>query len=94
MAFFGICLRNNDVVRGAIAVGDPVFGAVEQVIVAHIDGRRSLRSGIRTCLGLGKTKSPDHFSRSQLGQVFLLLVLRTVFFNSPAHQRVIDGHHD
>ena len=42
VAFGRIGLRNNQIHRGGIPVGNPIFSAVEQVVVAHINGTRLL----------------------------------------------------
>ena len=36
VTFLGIGLCDHEVGRGGVAVGDPVFGAVEQVVVPHV----------------------------------------------------------
>jgi hypothetical protein len=78
--------------RGPAAVGDPVLGAVEQVVVAHVLGRGALLGGVGTGLGLGKAEGAHHLTGSQRTQVFLLLRLVAEGLQAPGHQAVVHRH--
>ena len=52
VAFGRVGLRNNQIHRGGIPIGNPIFSAVEQVVVAHVNGTRLLGGGVGTGLGL------------------------------------------
>jgi hypothetical protein len=57
-------------------VGDPEFGAVQDVAIALLFGTGAHRHDVGTRSGLGHGQRADMFAADQLGQIFLLLLGR------------------
>ena len=75
VALVSIGLCDDEVGAGASAVGDPVFGAVQQVVIAAINGGCRLGCGIRTCFGFAEAKCSNLLAGCQGAKVFFLLLL-------------------
>ena len=94
VALVGVGLGHDQVDARRPAVGDPVLGAVEEVMVPHVDGRRALAGGVASRLGLTQAEGPDLLSPGEGGEELLLLLLRSVGLQSPTHQAVVDRDAD
>ncbi len=78
-AFFVFGPNNGHIAEGG--VGDPHFGAVEQVMVAHILKVGDHATGVGAKVGFGQTEAAQPFAARQFGQVLLTLLLIAVGVN-------------
>ena len=65
VALVSIRLCDNEVGTGASAVGDPVLGAVEEVVIAAINGGCCLGCGIGTRFGFAEAERSNLFAGCQ-----------------------------
>ena len=72
-------------------VGDKDLAAVEQVVVAFVDGGGLGAARIRTGVGLGQAERADLFALCQRDEVFLLLFLGAKCENRPRAERHMGG---
>ena len=66
-------LGKNQVDAGNAAVGDPGFGAVQQVMIAVAGGASLNSGGVGAGLWFGEAKCTEDFAFGQTGQIFFLL---------------------
>ena len=76
------------------AVGDEDLLAVEQPVVALVDGGGLRAAGVGACVGLGKAKGADFLPFGQGDQVLLLLLLGTESEDGPGAQGHMGGQND
>ena len=67
---------------GAVSVGGPDLGTVDQEVVAPVNRPRLHCGQVGAVVGLGQALAPDFFSRRNPGDIALLL-----FRRAPLHQR-------
>src|SRR6478735_7182185 len=96
-SFGHICLRHYEVNGSGRAIGDPVFGAIQQVIVAFVLCGGTLRGSIAASLGLTQQEGADiqfpvFTALGERHEVFLFLFFRSISFQSPAYKTVVDTH--
>ena len=56
VSFFFIGLRDDDMVISGTSIGDPVFGTIQEVVIAMINGGCTLLSGVATRFGFAQAK--------------------------------------
>ena len=56
VSFFFVGLRDDDMVISGTSIGDPVFGTIQEVVIAMINGGCALRSGVATRFGFAQAK--------------------------------------
>mmetsp|Transcript_23358 Transcript_23358/g.40746 ORF Transcript_23358/g.40746 Transcript_23358/m.40746 type:complete len:249 (+) Transcript_23358:170-916(+) len=83
---------NNEHVRNW-GIRDPHLRPVKDIAALDLFGGGFHTSGVRTCIGLGQTKTANPLARRQFWQVFLALFFRTVGINRIHHQRTLHRHH-
>src|SRR5271154_5716610 len=76
---------------GGTAVGDPGFGAVEDVFVAVEDGFGLESGGVGAGLGFGERVAANFFAAGVLFEEFLFLLGRAVAMDGIAVERILDG---
>ena len=88
------------------AVGDPGFGAIDEIVVAVATGGHPDGLKIGSCVGFGQCKSAPYFARSQFWEPCRLLVGRPKLFDchcqhqvrvedaGDCHPDAGDAHHD
>ena len=86
VALVGVGLGHHEIGACRSAVGDPILRAVEEVVVPHVDGRRTLAGGVASGLGLAQAEGADLFSPRERCEELFLLLLGAVFFESPADE--------
>ena len=94
VSFFRVGLGDHEVRGCAVAVGDPILGAVQEVVVAHVHGGCALRSGVGSRFRFGEAKRPDFFPRGEGHEVLLFLGFGAEFLQAVTNQRVVDAHAD
>jgi len=62
----------------AVGVGNELFGSVQHPVIVVDDGTGADIGCIRSGIGLGQGKRRRPFARSDAGEVFPLLFIRTV----------------
>ena len=72
-------------------VSDKDLAAVEQVVVAFVDGGGLGAACIRTGVGLGQAERADLFALCQRNKIFLLLLLGAECENRPRAERHMGG---
>src|SRR5579875_363415 len=81
----------NDGGIGGAAVGDPGFGAVDDVSVAFEDGTSAQRGGVRTGLWLSQRIATDLFASRKRDEKFFLLLLIAEVQERIAVQGILHG---
>ncbi len=84
--FLFVGLGDYQIIICAAAVGNPVFCAVQYVMVAVFNGCRFLRSGIATSFGLAQTKCAKFFASGEFGKIFLFLFFSAILFKAVTNQ--------
>lgn len=79
---------------GGAPVGNPVLGAVEQIVVAHIHRRGALTGRIATGFRFRQAERADPFAGSQPRQVLPFLIFGPIGLQAPTHQGVVNRHDD
>jgi len=96
-AFFAlrrISVDVNDRCVGGAAIGDPGFGAVDDVFVALLDGFGLERSGVGAGLRFGERVAADFFAAREGDEEFLFLLDGAEAMNRIAVKRILDGEDD
>jgi hypothetical protein len=89
ISLFGMCLCNYQVNACGIAVGNPIFCAVEEIVVSLIQGSGFLGSGIAPGFGFRQAKGPKGFPRAEFTEILFFLGFRAEGLQPPAHQRIV-----
>ena len=71
---------------GARAVGHPVFGAIDIIVVAIGDGGGFLGGGVGASAWLGERECPEFRPAGQWGQNLLLLLFSAELFDARTDQ--------
>ena len=79
---------------GIGCVGNEDLRAVQDPLVASVDGGRLLHGGIGAGVGLGQTESANPFTRGEFGQILHLLFLGAVLQNGSHAQRGVGREDD
>ena len=93
-AFFAFRRIGVDVNDGGIsgaAVGDPGFGAVDDVFVALLDGFGLQRGGVGAGLRFGERVAADFFAAREGDEEFLFLLDGAEAMNRVAVELILDG---
>ena len=93
-AFFGMGVDVDDGGIGGAAVGDPGFGAVEDVLVAAKDGFGLESGGVGAGLRFGESVAADFFAAGVGFEEFLFLFVGAEAMDRIAVERILDGEDD
>ena len=93
-AFGRIGVDVDDGCVGGAAVGDPGFGAVDDVFVALLDGFGLQRGGVGAGLRLGEGVAADFFSAREGDEEFLFLFDGAEAMNGIAVEGILNGEND
>src|SRR5690625_4150238 len=74
-------------------VGNPGFSTSQDITSGYFFGPSLHAARIRAVVGFSQTKAAYPFSRSEFGQVFLLLLLSAKLIDGQHDQRGLHAHH-
>src|SRR5258708_21667356 len=73
-------------------IGDPRLAAREDVAALNLLGAGGNAAGVGSRAGLGQPETADPFTRRQLRQVLVALILRAVGVDRVHHEARLDRH--